>query len=89
MMWCNYRAPMDGNVIKMANQWDIRAQMANSNDHTKQPVNRRLSSLIYIAVGLISDTALTIKAHIVVSHWRSTQFLRSIPHLTIAVSVSV
>ncbi len=25
----------------MANQWDIRAQMANSKDHTKQPVNRR------------------------------------------------
>ncbi len=37
----------------MANQWYVRAQMANSKDHTKLPVNRHLSSLIYIAVGLI------------------------------------
>ncbi len=33
----------------MANQWDIRAQMANSKDHTKQPVYSLLSSLINLA----------------------------------------
>ncbi len=26
--------------------------MANSKDHSKQPVNRRLSSLVYIAVAI-------------------------------------
>ncbi len=41
-------------TLYMANHSDIRAQMSNSKDHTKQPVNRSLSSLIYIAVGLIS-----------------------------------
>ncbi len=38
----------------------------NSKDHTKQPVNRCLSSLIHIAVDSSVDTALTIKAHIIV-----------------------
>ncbi len=60
----------------MAHQWDIRAQMANNKDHTKHPDNRRLSSLFCIVVGLIVDTALDIKADLVVSHWRSTQLLR-------------
>ncbi len=50
----------------MANQWDIRAQMANSKDHTKQPVNRRLSFLIILRWDSSVGTALTVKAHMVV-----------------------